>query len=110
MQASIDRLIFEPDADEADESPRDALEDEATRPRGTSSVDKSSVTTVDGNLNKKMSTVIIAHRLSTIQNADIIYVVHEGKVIEKGSHNQLLQIRNGIYQKLVRVQQGNASR
>jgi len=43
----------------------------------------------------------VAHRLSTIRNADVIAVVDGGKIIEKGTHNELLAIPNGIYQSLV---------
>ena len=47
----------------------------------------------------------IAHRLSTIRNAEIIYVLEEGKVVESGNHESLLEI-NGIYSKLWSVQTG----
>ena len=46
------------------------------------------------------TTVIIAHRLTTIRDADIIMVFKEGRVVEQGTHDELMQIRNGIYQKL----------
>ncbi|CAI4228223.1 unnamed protein product [Auanema sp. JU1783] len=47
--------------------------------------------------------LVIAHRLSTIQNSDVIAVVSEGRVIEKGTHEQLLQ-KSEIYQKLCATQ------
>jgi ABC-type multidrug transport system fused ATPase/permease subunit len=47
--------------------------------------------------------IAIAHRLSTIQKADNIYVINNGKIIEKGSHNKLLE-RNGLYAELVNLQ------
>ncbi len=55
------------------------------------------------NLMKDRTAIIIAHRLSTIKNADIIYVVHEGQIVEHGSHNELLD-KNGIYSKLHAMQ------
>ncbi len=52
---------------------------------------------------KNVTTVIIAHRLSTIKNADLIYAIKEGKIIEQGTHKQLLE-KNGYYAGLVRSQ------
>lgn len=49
--------------------------------------------------------IVIAHRLSTIQNADKIAVVQNGKVVEQGTHQQLLA-EKGIYYSLVNVQSG----
>lgn len=56
------------------------------------------------NLMKNRTTLVIAHRLSTIQNADLIVVLDEGKIVEQGSHSDLMQ-RNGIYRKLIEMQQ-----
>lgn len=50
--------------------------------------------------------IIIAHRLSTIQNADLICVIQNGRVIEHGSHDQLMGL-NGYYYKLQQAQLGN---
>ena len=54
-------------------------------------------------LMKTRTTVAIAHRLSTIKNADEIYVLHEGKIVERGSHEQLLK-EDGYYKKLHEMQ------
>ena len=51
------------------------------------------------NLMKQHTSIVIAHRLSTIKNADLICVMHEGEIVERGNHNELLRI-NGIYKKL----------
>ncbi len=55
------------------------------------------------NLMKKRTTIIIAHRLSTIVNADKIIVMDKGKIVEIGSHEQLLQL-NGRYKELYDMQ------
>ncbi|KAI2636040.1 P-loop containing nucleoside triphosphate hydrolase protein [Xylaria nigripes] len=51
------------------------------------------------------TTITIAHRLSTIKNADTIVVLKKGQVVEKGSHDSLLQDENGVYYGLVHAQQ-----
>lgn len=53
---------------------------------------------------KGRTCITIAHRLSTVQNADIIAVVHKGKIIETGTHTELLSKR-GCYFKLTERQQ-----
>ncbi|MCI6309244.1 MAG: ABC transporter ATP-binding protein/permease [Prevotella sp.] len=55
-------------------------------------------------LMKTRTTVAIAHRLSTIKNADEIYVLHEGRIVEQGSHDKLMSA-NGYYRKLHDMQQ-----
>jgi ATP-binding cassette subfamily B protein/subfamily B ATP-binding cassette protein MsbA len=55
------------------------------------------------NLMKNRTTIVIAHRLSTIRNADCICVMHEGKIVEQGNHEQLLAL-NGYYSKLCEMQ------
>ena len=47
---------------------------------------------------------MIAHRLSTIQNADKIVVLNEGKIVEQGSHSELLDKENGAYKALYMAQ------
>ena len=58
------------------------------------------------NLMKNRTSLVIAHRLSTIQNADIIVVLENGKVLEQGSHHELLN-QNGLYRKLIDMQAFN---
>ena len=55
-------------------------------------------------LMKSRTTIAIAHRLSTIKNADVIYVLHEGKIVEQGTHEHLLQL-GGYYKRLHDMQQ-----
>lgn len=57
---------------------------------------------------QKITTVIIAHRLSTIRNADVINVIHEGEVVESGSHADLME-REEYYYRLVQKQDGSTS-
>ena len=72
----------------------------------TSSLDAESEKLVQDALNKLMkdrTTLVIAHRLSTIQHAHTIVVMQEGKIVETGSHESLMQ-QNGVYSKLVALQ------
>lgn len=55
------------------------------------------------NLMKNRTTLVIAHRLSTIKNADEICVMHEGRIVERGHHNELYEL-NGYYRKLCDMQ------
>jgi len=48
-------------------------------------------------LSQNRTTVIIAHRLSTVKNADLLYVLNKGKIIEQGTHQELLDKREYYY-------------
>ena len=72
----------------------------------TSALDTESEHLVQEALDKLMhgrTTLVIAHRLSTIKNADVICVVQDGKIVEQGSHDELMQ-RSGAYKHLVDMQ------
>ncbi|MGL4293014.1 MAG: ABC transporter ATP-binding protein [Bacteroidales bacterium] len=72
----------------------------------TSALDTESERLVQDALEKLMknrTTLVIAHRLSTIKNADLICVMHEGEIVERGRHEELLEL-NGYYKKLVDMQ------
>ena len=78
----------------------------------TSAVDNETEAAIQRSINtlKKGRTVIaIAHRLSTIRNAEIIYVLEEGRIVESGNHESLLEIK-GVYSKLWSVQTGEKIR
>lgn len=59
------------------------------------------------NLMKNRTSLIIAHRLSTIQNADMIVVLENGKIVEQGNHHDLIT-HNGLYRRLIDMQTFNA--
>ncbi|KAJ9135937.1 hypothetical protein P3X46_033057 [Hevea brasiliensis] len=85
-------------------NPKILLLDEAT-----SALDAESERIVQNALENVMcnrTTVVVAHRLTTIRNADIIAVVHLGKLVEKGTHEDLIQNKDGAYSQLIRLQGG----
>lgn len=55
-------------------------------------------------LTQGRTSIIIAHRLATIVNADTIIVMDKGIIVEKGKHNELVQLENGFYKKLYEAQ------
>jgi ATP-binding cassette subfamily B protein len=74
----------------------------------TSAVDNETEAAIQRSLEKitkNRTTIAIAHRLSTVRNADCIYVMEHGKLVEQGRHEQLLE-QQGIYASLWRVQSG----
>ena len=56
-------------------------------------------------VSKNRTTIVIAHRLSTIKRADKIIVLQQGKLVEEGSHEQLLTNEDGVYYGLVNAQE-----
>lgn len=75
----------------------------------TSSLDSNSEMLIQDALNNLMegrTTIVIAHRLSTIQKMDRIIVIDDGKIIEQGSHDELLEKENSLYKKLWELQAG----
>ncbi|KAL1553054.1 ATP-binding cassette, sub-B (MDR TAP), member 4 [Salvia divinorum] len=83
--------------------PRILLLDEAT-----SALDAESERVVQEALDRIMvnrTTVIVAHRLTTVRNANMIAVIHRGKMVEKGTHTELLEDPEGAYSQLIRLQE-----
>ncbi|KAG2590981.1 hypothetical protein PVAP13_5NG451300 [Panicum virgatum] len=86
-------------------NPKILLLDEAT-----SALDVESERVVQEALNRIMvgrTTLIVAHRLSTISSADCIAVVHQGKVVEQGVHDELIKDPDGAYSQLIRLQKAH---
>lgn len=74
----------------------------------TSAVDNETEAAIQRSLEritKNRTTIAIAHRLSTVRNADCIFVMEQGRVVESGHHEQLIE-HNGVYASLWRVQSG----
>ena len=82
--------------------PKILILDEATSALDNQS-EKEVQRALDNISQKNVTTVIIAHRLSTIRNADLIYALKDGKVLEQGTHQELLE-KNGYYAGLVKSQ------
>ncbi len=83
-------------------NPKILILDEAT-----SSLDSESERLVQDALEKLMkgrTSIVIAHRLATIRKADQILVLDHGKLVEKGTHEQLIQLPDGIYRNLSELQ------
>lgn len=74
----------------------------------TSALDAESEKSVQEALDRVMvgrTTVVVAHRLSTIRNADVIAVVQQGKIVETGSHEELISNPRSAYALLVQLQE-----
>ena len=74
----------------------------------TANIDSETEELIQASLKKMRqgrTTIAIAHRLSTIQDADCIYVLDKGQIIESGSHEELLA-QNGTYKKMYQLQAG----
>jgi len=72
----------------------------------TASVDTATERLIQEALERLMAnrtSFVIAHRLSTIRNADRILVLRQGQIVERGTHEELLEL-NGLYAKLARIQ------
>ena len=82
-------------------NPEILIMDEATSALDTES-EKLVRDSLDHLLNNR-TTLVVAHRLSTIRNADRIYVLHDGEIVEQGRHEDLMAL-NGYYHKLVEMQ------
>ncbi|KAG2323340.1 hypothetical protein Bca52824_016553 [Brassica carinata] len=81
--------------------PKILLLDEAT-----SALDVESERVVQDALDRVMvnrTTIVVAHRLSTIKNTDVISVVKNGVIVEKGTHDTLMNIEGGVYASLVQL-------
>ncbi|MCA1764317.1 MAG: ATP-binding cassette domain-containing protein, partial [Flavobacteriales bacterium] len=78
----------------------------------TSSLDSESELLVQEALERLMkgrTSIVIAHRLSTIKNADKIMVLDDGEIVEFGNHSELMDIDDGLYSKLQRMQNVEAT-
>jgi len=82
-------------------NPKILILDEAT-----ASIDTNTEEIIENGIKKLMkdrTSIVIAHRLSTIRNADMIYVINKGKIVESGTHRQLMQGK-GLYYELYTTQ------
>jgi ATP-binding cassette subfamily B (MDR/TAP) protein 1 len=86
--------------------PKILLLDEAT-----SALDAESERIVQDALDNVMvgrTTFIVAHRLTTIKGADIIAVLKDGGIVEKGKHDALMNIKDGVYASLVELRSASS--
>ncbi|MEN7547432.1 ABC transporter ATP-binding protein [Rapidithrix thailandica] len=94
QRLSIARAIFK--------NPPILILDEATSALDTES--EKLVQEAITHLMKNRTSLVIAHRLSTIQDADVILVVKDGEIVERGTHDELMQYQSGIYHNLQQMQ------
>jgi len=94
QRLSIARAVFK--------NPSILILDEATSALDTES--EKLVQDALNNLMKGRTTLVIAHRLSTIKEADEIIVLQDGQIIERGSHHELLSLKESVYKRLTNLQ------
>lgn len=94
QRLSIARAVFK--------NPSILILDEATSALDTES--EKSVQEALNNLMRGRTTLVIAHRLSTIKEADEIIILQDGEIVERGSHDQLIESKESIYHRLTQLQ------
>lgn len=88
-------------------NPKILILDEATANIDTET--EEAIQTALSKMRKGRTTIAIAHRLSTIQDADLILVLHQGEIVERGTHQELLALK-GLYHKMYLLQNGSVER
>ncbi|MFL6557808.1 MAG: ABC transporter ATP-binding protein, partial [Bacillus sp. (in: firmicutes)] len=88
-------------------NPKILVLDEATANIDTET--EEAIQTALAKMRKGRTTIAIAHRLSTIQDADLILVLHQGAIVERGTHQELLA-QGGLYHKMFLLQNGVVER
>jgi ATP-binding cassette, subfamily B, multidrug efflux pump len=88
-------------------NPKILVLDEATANIDTET--EEAIQTALEKMRKGRTTIAIAHRLSTIQDAELILVLHQGEIVERGSHQELLALK-GLYHKMYLLQNGSVDR
>lgn len=88
-------------------NPKILVLDEATANIDTET--EEAIQTALAKMRKGRTTIAIAHRLSTIQDADLILVLHQGEIVERGTHQELLAM-GGLYYKMFLLQNGSIER